>query len=313
MIPMNRLALISAVALTCFAGPAFASGGGGGGGGGADMGSSGPQYDPVAEYQKGVAALQASKWKDAERAFQHVTEAAPKAPEGWFLLGFSRASQGDLKGARKAYEKAARLKPDDIGAQRELAVTLAGLGETDKAKAGLDALKAREAACAGTCAESATLKAAVTRVDAALTAALAPTAAPAPAPAAILQFGDPATGDRAYLAAVSLINEHRWTDALAALDTAGRAVGPHPDILTYRGYVLRRMGQLDAAEGWYRAALAIAPNHLGATEYYGELKVLRGDIPGAKVMLARLDKQCVYGCPEAEELRRWIEAGGQPL
>jgi len=30
-------------------------------------------------------------------------------------------------------------------------------------------------------------------------------------------------------------------------------------------------------------------------------------------MLARLEKSCTYGCPEAEELRRWIEAGGQPL
>jgi hypothetical protein len=30
-------------------------------------------------------------------------------------------------------------------------------------------------------------------------------------------------------------------------------------------------------------------------------------------MLSRLEKQCTYGCPEAEELRRWIEAGGQPL
>ena len=315
MIRMNRLALIGAVTLTCFAAPAFAAGGGGGaGGGGSDMGSSGPQYDPVAEYQKGIAALQASRWKDAERAFGHVTEAAPKAPEGWFMLGFSRASQGDLKGARKAYEKAARLKPDDIAARRELAITLAKLGETDKATAELDALKARDTACAGTCAESAALRTAVARVQAAITAAATPAATAAPAGAtSLLQFSDPASGDRAYFAAVSLINERRWPEALAALDAASRAVGPHPDILTYHGYVLRRMGQLDAAEGWYKAALAIAPNHLGATEYYGELKVLRGDIPGAKVMLARLEKQCAYGCPEAEELRRWIEAGGQPL
>ncbi len=308
MVRMNKLALIGAIALSCLAGAALAAGGGGGGGGGgADMGASGPQYDPVAEYQKGVAALQANKWKDAERAFSHVTEAAPKAPEGWFLLGVSRANQGNFKGARKAYEKAAKLKPDDIDSHRELALVLVKLGETDKAKAELDALKARDTACAGKCADSAALKTAVARVEAALAAPTTPT------PAASLQLGDPASGDRAYLAAVGLINERRWTEALAALDQASLAVGPHPDILTYHGYVLRRMGQLDAAEGWYKAALAIAPNHLGATEYYGELKVLRGDIAGARVMLARLEKQCVYGCPEEVELRRWIEAGGQPL
>ena len=312
MVRFGKFALIGAVALSCLAGGALASGGGGGGGGGADMGSSGPQYDPVAEYQKGVAALQASKWKEAERAFQHVTQAAPKAPEGWFLLGFSRAAQSDFKGARKAYEKAAKLKPEDVDTRRELALTLVRLGETDKATAELAALKAREASCAGKCPDSAALKTAVTRVEAAITAAATPAPA-APAATSSLLFGDPASGDRAYVAAVSLINERRWPEALAALDEAGRAVGPHPDIFTYRGYVLRRMGRLDAAETWYRAALAIAPNHRGATEYYGELKVLRGDLDGARVMLARLEKSCVYGCPEVEELRRWIDAGGQPL
>src|SRR3990167_304727 len=163
MVRFGKFALLGAVALSCLAGGALASGGGGGGGGGADMGSAGPQYDPVAEYQKGVAALQASKWKEAERAFQHVTQAAPKAPEGWFFLGFSRAGQGDFKGARKAYEKAAKLKPEDVDTRRELALTLVRLGETDKATAELAALKAREASCAGKCPDSAALKTAVTR------------------------------------------------------------------------------------------------------------------------------------------------------
>lgn len=306
MIRFGKLAVISAVALSCLvAGGALAAGSGGGGS--SDMPSaSGPRYDPVAEYQKGVAALQASKWKDAERAFSHVTEVAPRAPEAWFMLGYARAGDGNLKGARKAYEKAAKLKPDDIDTRRELAITLARLGETEKATVELNALKARDAACAGKCAEAAALKAAVARVEAAL-------AAPAPTPAASLLFSDPVTGDQAYVAAVGLINERRYGEALVALDDASRAFGPHPDILTYRGYVLRKLGQLDAAEVWYQAALAIAPDHRGATEYYGELKVLRGDLAGAKAMLARLDRQCVYGCPEAEELRHWIAVGGQPL
>lgn len=306
MIRFGKLALVGAAALTCLAGSAALAAGSGGGGGSDMPSSSGPQYDPVAEYQKGVAALQASKWKEAQRAFGRVTQAAPKAPEGWFMLGFARASDGDLKGARRAYEKAAKLKPDDIATRRELAVTLAGLGETDKARAELEALKAREATCAGTCADAAALKAAVGRVEAAI-------AAPAPTPTSSLLLGDPDSGDRAYLAAVGLINERRYGEALAALHEAGLALGPHPDILTWRGYVLRRMGDLDGAEGWYRAALAIDPDHLGATEYYGELKVQRGDLDGARLMLARLERKCVYGCPEAEELRRWIEAGGQPL
>ena len=61
-----------------------------------------------------------------------------------------------------------------------------------------------------------------------------------------------------------------------------------------------------------RAALAVAPEHKGATEYYGELMVERGNIAGARAMLARLDSLCTFGCAEADELRRWIEAGRSP-
>ena len=141
-------------------------------------------------------------------------------------------------------------------------------------------------------------------------------AAPAPPkPSARLDgsmlFG-PQAGDAAYVQAVSLINEHRYDEALAALAAARAAFGPHPDILTYEGYAWRKKGDLTRAEGYYQQALAVAPNHIGATEYYGELKVARGDIKGARLMLARLDKLCAYGCADAEELRRWIDAGGDP-
>jgi hypothetical protein len=29
-------------------------------------------------------------------------------------------------------------------------------------------------------------------------------------------------------------------------------------------------------------------------------------------MLAKLDRNCAFACAEAEELRRWIDAGGEP-
>jgi len=119
-------------------------------------------------------------------------------------------------------------------------------------------------------------------------------------------------GDSAYLQAVALINERRYDEALVSLDRAREAFGPHPDILTYQGYTWRKKGDHVRAEAYYRQALAIAPGHRGATEYYGELKVERGDLKGAKLMLARLDRACAFGCPEAEELRRWIDAGREP-
>ena len=139
----------------------------------------------------------------------------------------------------------------------------------------------------------------------------------APKPSAALErasglLASAGDGDAAYVQAVSLINEHRYDEALASLAAARLTFGPHPDLLTYQGYTWRKKGQLDRAEGYYRQALAIAPNHRGATEYYGELKVERGDTAGAKLMLARLDQLCTFGCAEAEELRRWIDVGGDP-
>jgi hypothetical protein len=48
---------------------------------------------------------------------------------------------------------------------------------------------------------------------------------------------------------------------------------------------------------------------IGALEYYGELKLERGDLAGAKVHLAKLEAICGFGCHEVDELRRWIVEG----
>jgi Tfp pilus assembly protein PilF len=273
-------------------------------GGGGMPSESAPAYDPAAEYAKGVAALNSQDYKAAARAFDHVTQAVPKVAEGWRLLGVAKAGGDDWKGARRAYEKAVKIEPDSVEGHRGLGVALAGLKDP-KAQAELDWLKAKAQAC-GTCAEAATIKAAAGAVEAAMGAQ------PTASLTAPMLFSGPAAGDAAYVQAVSLINARRFDEALASLAAAREAFGPHPDILTYQGYAWRKKGEFDRAEGYYRQALAIAPDHRGATEYYGELKVERGDLAGARQMLARLDRICSYGCAEAEELRRWIDAGHEP-
>jgi len=309
-------ALASMLALALAAGPgaALAMGGGGMGGGGmpggGSMGPPQPQYDPATEYQHGVAALQANKFHDAVTSFTHVIDATPNSADGWLMLGTARAGAGDERGAEKAFEKSVKLDDSSVEAHRELALAHVKLNQPDKASAELGVLKARADACAGSCPQAADLKAAVDDVSAAIAAPPGPSASAA-SPAA-LSLATPEAGDGAYVRAVSLINERRWDEALASLDRAELAIGPHPDILTYKGYVWRRKGDWAQAEGFYRAALAIAPDHRGATEYYGELKVLKGDLPGARAMLARLDAACTFGCAEAEELRLWIEHGGDP-
>ena len=313
---LSHTLIFGVIAAAVPLGGALASGGGGGMGGGMSApmapSMSTPQYDPAQEYREGMTAYQAGKFKDAARSFDHVTQAAPGEVTSWRMLGLARVGANDNKGAVKAFERALKIDPKAVDTRRDYAVALAQLKQPDKASAQLDMLKSRAAACNDTCPEAADLKAAISQVEAALKSPDAAGTGPAASIAPTGSLLSAAAGDGAYVEAVSLINEHRYEDALAALDRASAAFGPHPDIITYKGYVWRKLGHLDKAEQYYRAALAIAPWHRGATEYYGELKVIEGDMAGARAMLAKLDRQCAFGCADAEDLRRWIDHGGDP-
>lgn len=280
----------------------------GGGGGGMSMPSgpsaSAPRYDPVVEYAKGVAALQASNYKVAATAFDHVTDMAPKDDNAWRMLGAAQAGAGNWKGARTAYQRVIKLKPNDAAAHAGLGVAMARLKDA-KAQDELNWLKAQSTSCANACPDAARLGALTKEVESAL--------AGVPAPQVMLQAPRSVqVGDARYLQAVELINDRRYDQALASLNEASEAFGPHPDILTYKGYVWRKKGDIAQATSFYEQALAIAPDHRGATEYYGELKVAVGDTAGARRMLARLERLCTYGCAQTEELRRWIDHGGDP-
>lgn len=301
--------LIPVFALGLLAAPVDASGGGGGGGGMSSVPSaSAPQYDAAAEYRTGVAALQAKDFKAAKTAFDHALSVASRDANTQYLAGVARTGLGDLKGARKFYAKAAKLDANMIVAWRDLGVTDGQLGDKVKAQETLTAIQAQRSACTETCPQAAALK----EADEAVTAALngVPTASAVP-PGALL-FASSGFGDGEYLAAVAMINDRNYAQAIETLRSAQRAFGAHPDILTYLGFANRKLGRFDIAEGYYRAALAAAPGHRGATEYFGELMVERRDMAGARRMLAKLDAQCRFGCTEAEELRAWISVGHSP-
>ncbi len=298
---VSRILAIAAFTLAGASLPVWAMGGGGGGGSAPSQ--TAPQFDPAVEYRSGVEALAAERWKDAEKAFRNVLSIAPRDANSNYLMALSKLGRNDYKGAKSFLDKAVRYGPDLIPAHQQLGVTLAKLGDPVKAKAELDWLQAHATSCAGTCADNAALAAAVQTVEAALTAGKqASVALPR-----LDRFASDTIADSAYLSAVSLINEHRYGEAIVSLETAGQALGPHPDVLTYLGFANRKLQRYAVAEAYYREALAVAPGHRGATEYYGEMMLERGDIAGASRMLARLDNQCTYGCAEADELRRWID------
>lgn len=298
----SSLSLLAAGAL--FAAPLAFAAGSGGSGSGSMPSQSAPAYDPTVDYQKGTDAYASGQYAEAVKAFKKVVSAVPKNPQANYLLGASFMAQGDFAKAVKPLEAAVRYDEKLVDARRDLGITQAKLGKAEKATEQLTALKAMQDAC-GSCGNAAKLTDAIAKLDAAITAG--PQAQNAVEPEVRLASAD--TLDATYVAAVGLINEHRYEAAIAKLDAALWAAGPHPDVLTYLGFANRKLKRYDAAESYYRAALGIAPTHRGALEYYGELKLERGDVAGAKAHLAKLEAICGFGCHEADELRRWIVEG----
>jgi tetratricopeptide (TPR) repeat protein len=268
---------------------------------------SAPTFDPTAEYQKGLDALKTHRYADAKKSFLKVYDIASKDPHMNAVLGMSLMGLEDYKGAQKYLEKAVKLDSKSVIGHEQLGITYAKLGQRDKAEAELATLKQLQAACGSTCADAGALTEAISSIS----GALGQPAAMIKGPGELL-FASTGEADTAYLEAVSLIHEHRYGDALVSLQKAKNVFGAHPDILTYLGFANRKLGRYDLAEDYYRQALAAAPQHKGATEYYGELLVERHNLKGAQAMLARLDHICTFGCAEADELRLWIRDGHSP-
>jgi tetratricopeptide (TPR) repeat protein len=274
------------------------------GGGGSGPTASAPQYDPKVDYQKGVDAYQAQDFKSAVSAFKRVAAGVPRFAPAQYLLGASYMQMGDYKKAKRPLELAVKYDAELIDARRDLGVTYAKLGDAAKAASQRDALAALKTACAAPCANSARIDAAVQMVE----AAMAGTPQASPPPQALNSTG---SGAAAYVSAVGLINEGLYQAAISELEVALWSTGPDPDLMTYLGFANRKLKRFDAARRWYEAALATAPNHRGALEYYGELKLELGDVRGARAHLARLDALCGFGCQQADELRRWIREAVQ--
>lgn len=134
----------------------------------ADVGAE--QFDPQAEYRLALSAFNKGDFRHANTAFSRLLPYAPKAPELLYLLGASRAGLGNHKSAVRMFEKAVKLDPDMIIAQRDLAISYAKIGSTAEAQAMLAQLQAKASACGADCTNGAELTAAVARVKAAMPA-----------------------------------------------------------------------------------------------------------------------------------------------
>lgn len=117
----------------------------------------------------------------------------------------------------------------------------------------------------------------------------------------------PAKSDPAWLTdARASIQSNNYDQALKQLQSADEVNSA--DWNNLMGYSLRKKQPPDlaASEKYYQAALKIDPSHRSAMEYYGELLLMKQDLPGAEAMLARLDKACLFGCEEYSDLKASI-------
>lgn len=306
-----RIALLSALAV-CVAPLATAAPGGGGGSmGGGSSSAPAARQDPQVAYQAGVAALNAQNYREAIRQFRTARRAAPRSGVINYALGRAYEGANEAGEAQTSYERAVAADDAPAGAWLQLGLLHLNAGRRDDAIAQQTALAERVSACDAACGD--TRRAQLTAAHTQLTTALdAQTAPPAADPATTgWNFPSVEEGRLAYAAAVGLINQERFVEALAELERTQAAVGPHPDILNYMGFTSRKLGRFDEALGYYRQALALDPTHLGATEYLGELYIQMGQLDRARTQLVRLDQLCAYGCAQREELARWIEGASE--
>ena len=80
-----------------------------------------------------------------------------------------------------------------------------------------------------------------------------------------------------------------------------------PDVYSLLGFALRKTGDRPQAMTYYLKALAMNPSHKGALEYQGELFVELGQIDKARENLAKLNRLCLFGCEERDDLKEAIE------
>jgi len=260
--------------------------------------------DPQAAYQAGVAALNARDYAEAIRHFRTARRALPNDGTVNYALGVAYIGAEQQDEALQAFARAARAEGAPAGTRLQMGLIYLQRGDLDAAQEQQAALGVQIEDCDASCGDQrrAQLQAALDQ----LTAAIETQSPPADPATTGWNFPSVEQGRLAYAEAVGLINQERFAEALDALARTHAAVGPNADVLNYMGFASRKLGRLDAALAYYNAALAIDPNHLGATEYLGELYIEMGDLGLARTQLARLDDLCAYGCAQREELALWI-------
>ncbi|MBI1383871.1 MAG: hypothetical protein GC150_03045 [Rhizobiales bacterium] len=95
-----------------------------------------------------------------------------------------------------------------------------------------------------------------------------------------------------------------YADAVTTLKQAEHTNDPR--VLTYIGFSMRKLGDVDGAFGYYARALSIDPNYVVAREYLGEAHLMKGDVVAALGELEQIKTICGTSCEEYTMLEKAI-------
>ncbi|MFN0043221.1 MAG: tetratricopeptide repeat protein [Alphaproteobacteria bacterium] len=115
-----------------------------------------------------------------------------------------------------------------------------------------------------------------------------------------------AKGSPDYTKAEKAVKDKDFKGAIALFEKIIATEPRNANALNYLGYSHRNLGEREKALGYYKRALDIEPNHLGANEYLGELYLQMGDLAAAEERLKVLDRAC-RNCEEKRDLAEKIE------
>ena len=113
-----------------------------------------------------------------------------------------------------------------------------------------------------------------------------------------------ATQDEIYNAAYWMNRSGQFATALDILKLAKDRNDPR--ILNETGYATRKLGNVEAARGFYRRALAIDPDYVFARAYMGEALLTQGDLTAAGEQLREISQRCGTSCTAYSHLAEHI-------
>lgn len=112
--------------------------------------------------------------------------------------------------------------------------------------------------------------------------------------------------DSIYEAGRDLAYAERYDEAITLLNRAAHSGDPR--VLNFLGYSHRKQGRIVVGIGYYEEAIRADPRYTLVREYMGEAQLQMGNLDGAKLQLAEIEKLCGGpGCHEYKELAAEID------